>query len=125
MHVASACTVPLRGDVSASPWVRRLFATRGAGVLAPLRHARCAAAPPPPALLVSRSPRKLLRTAAQALDDLAATWARHPESRTEAVRALGADGVARLEAAVATVRAAAEGLDLPGPPASGDGGAGT
>ncbi len=56
---------------------------------------------------MSRSPRKLLRTAAQALEALHTVWERYPEARAEAEQTLGPGQMAQLAGArQAVVRAA-------------------
>ncbi|MBX9854972.1 MAG: hypothetical protein K2Y26_05585 [Gemmatimonadaceae bacterium] len=58
---------------------------------------------------MSKSPRRLLRRAADALRELEDVRARHPEAEAELEAALGREGLAELDAAVAVVRAAADG----------------
>jgi hypothetical protein len=59
---------------------------------------------------MSRSPRRLLRRAADALRDLGAVLADHPSAKAELEAQLGPDGYRQLEAAAGVVTGAAERL---------------
>ena len=60
---------------------------------------------------MSRSPRRNLRMAADALADLAEVCARYPEARAELVAAIGEDLMREIEAARAAIERAAAQLD--------------
>ena len=65
---------------------------------------------------MSKSPKRLLRRAADALAELSEVRARYPETEAELEVALGAEGVRALDAASAVVREAAASMagdDLP------------
>ena len=60
---------------------------------------------------MSRSPRKNLRTAAQALRAFREVCDRHPEAADEVQKALGTAKMAKLYAAIPVVETAADTLD--------------
>lgn len=59
-----------------------------------------------PENLLSRSPRRSLRMALDAMDDLAVVCERYPDARAELVAALGEQGLSDLHAARETIAAA-------------------
>lgn len=72
---------------------------------------------------MSRSPRRLLRRASEALDALRDVQTRYPDARAELDAALGTDGTARLAEAAAVIRAAADALQALPPPGTNPNGA--
>lgn len=68
---------------------------------------------------MSRSPRRLLRRAADALSELESVLLQHPDAREELERIVGLDGVERLARATVLVREQAALVDeqpTAGPP---------
>lgn len=63
---------------------------------------------------MSKSARRLLRRAADALAELEEIRQKYPDVEREVTAMLGAEGVARIEAAAAVVRAAAERAEVGG-----------
>lgn len=96
-------------------WLRGLFADRVSRPRPPWAHDRRRPAilvpPSRGAAAVSRSPRRLLRRAADALASLEDVAARYADARAELERGLTVDGVAELARAAKMVRQAADTLD--------------
>lgn len=64
---------------------------------------------------VSRSPRRLLRRAADALRELEGVLTDHPAAKAELTEQLGQDGLRRLEEAAEVIAGAAERLERAAP----------
>ncbi len=68
---------------------------------------------------MSRSPRRLLRRAADALSELESVFLQHPDARADLERIVGRDGLERLAGATQLVREQAARVD--GQPAESQG----
>ena len=102
--------------------VRLVFAVPPPIVAAGCRHGAVRSTSPSSAA-VSRSPRRVLRTAAEAVDAVFDLCARYPEARAEIVRALGGEeSLAAVDRARVVLHAGAEALPGAG---AGGGGPGT
>lgn len=91
--------------------IRRLFAGERQRMSQPSHHVHSTWRVREALRFMSRSPRKLLRGAAQALNALRDVWDRYPDARREAEMILGADRVLEVERARRLVVEAADALE--------------